>query len=69
MCNPRENTYKVYSILPNDSTYGSIGNYDEFINGISSQYKVISEKQTMKEILSLEHLNKVFDSIEGYLQI
>lgn len=64
MCNPRENTYKVYSILPNDSTYGSIGNYDEFINGISSQYKVISEKQTMKEILSLEHLNKVFDSIE-----
>ena len=63
MCNPRENTYKVYSILPNDSTYGSIGNYDEFINGISSQYKVISEKQTMKEILSLEHLNKVFDSI------
>ena len=35
MCNPRENTYKVYSILPNDSTYGSIGNYDEFINGIS----------------------------------
>ena len=32
MCNPRENTYKVYSILPNDSTYGSIGNYDEFIN-------------------------------------
>lgn len=64
MCNLSINTYKVYSVLPSDSIYGSIGNYDEFIDGIASQYTVISEKQTMKELLCRERLNSIFDGTD-----
>lgn len=64
MCNLKKDTYKVYSILPTDSIYGSIGSYDEFVDVISSQYKVVSEKHTMKELLSKDMLYDIFDSTD-----
>lgn len=55
MCNINEDTYKVYSIMPEESIHGSVGNYHDFVEKTSLTYKVVSEKQSMKGILSEEN--------------
>ena len=63
MCNIKEDTYKVYSILPGENVHGYVGNYRDYVEDISSTYKVVSEKQSMKSILSEENLNEIFQNV------
>ena len=35
MCDIKKNTYKVYGMLPSDSEYTPVGEYDEFIEKIN----------------------------------